>query len=178
MSDEMMNEIPEESNEVHSGQEIPAEVNQVAEVEVVEEVAPVVAEPVKKSEKVEMPVNRKERPDLLTLIAIYHFLIALPGLFFGCLLVALPVPAILTSGTEGIGLFAALVGMAVAIFFTGGFGVFTAIVGWGLLKMKSWARWSAITLAILGLLAVPVGTLIGGLLLIYFFQDETKALFE
>jgi hypothetical protein len=178
MTEDLMNEVPEQVDEGLSGQEIPAEVVDDEAVKMVEDIAPVVEEPAIKKEISGSPLKRKERPDLLTLIAIYHFLMALPGLFFGCLLVALPVPAILTSGAEGIGLFAALVGMAVAIFFTGGFGVFSAVVGWGLLKMKGWARWSAITLAILGLLAVPVGTLIGGLLLIYFFQDEIKALFE
>lgn len=177
MTDEMLNPVAEEPEAAASGQEIPAEAVEAERVEVVE--ASPAAEAPRAGQAVRAEASGKmERPDLLTLTAVYHFLCALPGLFFGCLLLALPVPAILASDARGIGLFAALMGMAVAIFFTGGIGIIYAVVGWGLLKMKSWARWAAIALAILFLPAFPIGTVAGGLLLAYLLQDETRRLFQ
>ena len=49
--------------------------------------------------------------------------------------------------------------------------------GFGLLKLKNWARVVAIVLAILNLIFVPIGTVIGIYALWVMFNDETKALF-
>jgi uncharacterized Tic20 family protein len=44
--------------------------------------------------------------------------------------------------------------------------------------MKGWARWLAIVLAALGLLAFPVGTVIGALIIWYLLKDEVRQAFE
>ena len=50
--------------------------------------------------------------------------------------------------------------------------------GYGLLKYKSWARILAIILAILNLILLPIGTLIGIYTLVIMFNKETEALFR
>ncbi len=52
------------------------------------------------------------------------------------------------------------------------------LIGFGLLKGKGWARVVAIILAIIGLLNVPIGTIISIIILIYLFKPETKAFFQ
>lgn len=119
----------------------------------------------------------KKRPDLVTVIAVYHFieaalmLIGLLGIGFAALVVlfsaaqepevVIPVLAL------GVGAFFVLLLLAINV-----------AVGWGLLRLQNWARWAAIVLSVFRLLNVPVGTVIGGLTIYYLFQDEAKAVFE
>ncbi len=51
-------------------------------------------------------------------------------------------------------------------------------VGYGLLQLKSWARISAIVLAILVLCNFPLGTIIGGIVLYLLFQPEAQEAFS
>ena len=53
-----------------------------------------------------------------------------------------------------------------------------AAVGYGLLQLKSWARIAAIILAILALCSFPIGTIIGGIVLYFMFQEEAKQAFS
>lgn len=55
--------------------------------------------------------------------------------------------------------------------------VFYFIGAWGLWTLQPWARTLAIILAILSLFDVPIGTIIGIIILIYLFQPEIKAAF-
>ena len=52
------------------------------------------------------------------------------------------------------------------------------VAGWGLLQHKSWARILAIILAILSLCSFPVGTILGGIVLYFMFQEETTRAFS
>ena len=52
------------------------------------------------------------------------------------------------------------------------------LIGFGLLKMKGWARTVAIIFAIIGLIGVPIGTIISIIILIYLFKPEVKAAFQ
>ena len=56
-------------------------------------------------------------------------------------------------------------------------GIFYFLIGFGLLKLKSWARTIAIIFAIIGLLGIPIGTIISIIILIYLFKPEVKAAF-
>jgi len=51
------------------------------------------------------------------------------------------------------------------------------VVGWGLWQGREWARVAALALAILRLFNVPLGTLIGGLIIWYLLREEVKAEF-
>jgi len=51
------------------------------------------------------------------------------------------------------------------------------IGGWGLLKFRPWARIFGIVLAVLCLIHVPFGTILGIYALVILFKKETEALF-
>jgi hypothetical protein len=80
-------------------------------------------------------------------------------------------------GDEEVGLLVAIFGLII-----GGTVLVTSIpaliAGIGLLRFKSWARILAIILAILDLLAFPIGTAIGVYALWVLFNEDTIALFE
>ena len=57
-------------------------------------------------------------------------------------------------------------------------GIFYFIIGLGLLGMKGWSRKLAIVFAIIGLIGVPIGTIISIIILIYLFKPEVKAAFQ
>lgn len=52
------------------------------------------------------------------------------------------------------------------------------IIAYGLLKGQSWARLLAIIFAIISLINIPVGTIIGIIVLWYLFRPEVKAWFQ
>ncbi len=54
----------------------------------------------------------------------------------------------------------------------------SVITGWGLLGLKGWARWLSIVMAALSLLAFPIGTIIGVLIIWYLLKDEVRQAFE
>jgi type IV pilus assembly protein PilA len=60
----------------------------------------------------------------------------------------------------------------------GGIGVWYLIAGIGLLKMKPYGRIAHIALSILGLLAIPIGTVLSALMLVYFFKPGVKIMFS
>ena len=51
------------------------------------------------------------------------------------------------------------------------------IAGIGLLKHWSWARWLTLILAVLDLIAIPIGTLFGIYTIWVLMQDQTEQLF-
>ncbi|MGQ9838999.1 MAG: hypothetical protein ACUVR4_00405 [Anaerolineae bacterium] len=51
------------------------------------------------------------------------------------------------------------------------------VIGWGLWQGRDWARIGAIGLAVFRLFNIPLGTIIGGLIIWYLLREETKAEF-
>ena len=117
------------------------------------------------------------RPDGVTVIAIYHFVIAIPSLLGACAILVFAIPPVLFSGDSVSGIFWALFGLGFALLATAGGGVLSLIAGWGLLALKEWARWLVIVLAILSLVAFPIGTVIGGFIIWYLLQEEARQAF-
>ena len=124
------------------------------------------------------PAARPKRPEGIVLLAIYHFLVAVPGIIIGLMILIIPVPAVVMSVNDAVGLTAALAGLALAILLSGGLGIVYLIAGIGLLYMQNWARWLAIALAVLSLLVIPIGTVIGAIVLVYLFNEPVRQLFE
>jgi hypothetical protein len=118
------------------------------------------------------------RPDGVTLIAIYYFLAALPGLLLGLLIVGIPIPAVVLSVSDTIGLTAAMFGLGLAVLLTAGSGALMLLTAVGLLFCWNWARWLAIAFAMLSLLLVPVGTVIGGVIIAYLLSENIRRVFE
>jgi hypothetical protein len=109
-----------------------------------------------------------ERPDGVSVIAIYYVFFAVMNLIGSCaiLLFAL-VPAMGATG-DGFGFLGAVFGI----------GIGGLAAGLGLLRLKNWARILAIVLAIFSLLAFPIGTIIGGLIIWYLIKPEVKEVFH
>lgn len=118
-----------------------------------------------------------QRPESITLIAVYQFISALPGLIVALAILVIALPAVLYTGLDRISLSAALFGLGLAVLFTGGLGILSVLAGFGMLKMKEWARWITIVLAIFNLPVIPIGTLISVFILFYLFKPETRQMF-
>lgn len=118
------------------------------------------------------------RSDGVTLLAVYHFLLA--GLFLlGT--VGTAIPAIIT----------AIVGMVEepdALIATAILGVISILlmlltilflaVGYGLWTRRQWARIASLALGVLSLFGFPIGTFIGALTIWYLIKPEVVAEFE
>jgi hypothetical protein len=124
----------------------------------------------------------KQRSEGITIIALYHFvsgflsLLTLCGILTIMLIIGLSAP---TSGDESArwpilaaGISAVLLS---AIFVL--IALVNWVVGWGLWRRHTWARYGAIWLSLLRLINIPVGTIIGGLIIWYLLRAETKAEF-
>lgn len=114
----------------------------------------------------------------VALIALYHFAIALLFLL-GTVALAFPTLILaIVAATEAppaaIGMVAVGLGATVTMLFT----FLNLAIGYGLWKTKQWARIGAIALALLGLLAFPVGTIIGALTIWHLVKPEVAEEFE
>jgi len=121
--------------------------------------------------------DRRRRPDYVTLIAIYHFIGAGLGLLAVLGLIVLAV-AISVTAYDEVALVWSLFSIGVGIVLAGITGILDLAVAIGLLRLRPWARWVAIVLAILGLPGLPVGTVAGVLILVYLLGDEGRRAFE
>jgi hypothetical protein len=118
-----------------------------------------------------------QRPDGITLLAGYHFLLGGLMLLGTC---GLAIPTVIT-GIVGIaedpeafiatfilGVIAAIVMMLSLLYLT---------VGYGLWTQRQWARTASIALGVVSLFGVPIGTLIGGVTIWYLMKEEVAATF-
>ena len=124
-------------------------------------------------ENVVIEPRKKHRPDGVIVIAVYHFLIALPSLQVGLLVLLLWVIPVISRGAAVVAQVFALVAFLLALVF----GIGAILAGIGLLQCRDWARWIAIVLAILSIPQIPYGTVIGGMILWYLLKDETQKVF-
>lgn len=114
----------------------------------------------------------------LTLIAVYHFILAAMLLLTSC--VILPISLVVFPFTvDGFGdFFGGLALLGGLLLLTFGVGLVSMLVGFGLLFRRPWARTGAIVLAVLALFAVPIGTIIGILVTYYLSSDEGESFFK
>ena len=117
-----------------------------------------------------------KRPDAVSLIAIYHFVMSIPFFIGTCALLFAVVPILLT--VESREVFWPLFGIGMGLFFCLLFALAFLLVGIGLWRLWPWARWGAIVLAVLSLPAFPIWTAIGALIIWYLLQDEAKQAFS
>ena len=122
----------------------------------------------------------KQRPDLLILVAIWQFLSA-----FFCLIGIAAIAIFAFPGALGyygrvhvaydIG---AIFGLSIAVLFLLAFIALSVAGGIGVLLGKAWGRIISIINAVLGLLNIPIGTVIGVLVLVYLMRTDVKEYFE
>ncbi len=120
---------------------------------------------------------RSVRPEKVTLIAVWFSVNAAISLFLVAVLLfvlpALVEREIADDPERGMLNFARFFGG----FLFGGFGVLDIAAVVGLLRLREWGRWLAIVLAILGLILIPVHTIVGALIIWYLLSDEAKHAF-
>jgi hypothetical protein len=113
----------------------------------------------------------RERPFGVTLLAILYFLeglifLAVPLLWE----MAMDMMPIEVDILSDVGLCVWIVFIVIALIYF--------LIALGLLKGMGWARIVAIIFAIIGLLNIPIGTIISIIILIYLFKPEVKAWFQ
>lgn len=123
------------------------------------------------------PAVKTGRPDGVVLVSIYHILCSLPYLFAALVLLAIPIPAIFYSVEEIGARVTGLIVMGLITLIPLSIGVLYLVSGIGLLKMYNWARWLTIALSIISLLAFPVGTLVGALIIVYLMTEDLSRAF-
>jgi type II secretory pathway pseudopilin PulG len=109
-----------------------------------------------------------QRPGLITALAILDFIGAAFSLIAGVAAIALSSRAQDTEATAVL-----IVGVAFLVI-----AVLYTVAGIGLLNLKPYGRILQILLAIVGLLGIPVGTIISILVLVYMFNPGIKVLFS
>ena len=121
--------------------------------------------------------SRSVRPDKVTLIAVWFGINAAISLFLvAALLVVfsgLVLPELGADPERGLVRFAGVFGG----FLIGGFGVLAIAAVVGVLRLREWGRWLAMVLAALGLLLIPIHTIVGVLIIWYLLSDEAKHAF-
>lgn len=121
-----------------------------------------------------------KRPEGVTIISIYFYVVAGLMVLGACALVSIPfIVGIAASQDPDARIAVPIVAMVmlVVMFFLLALAAAYVAVAWGLWNLKPWARIGAIALAGLSLTSVPIGTIIGGLILWYMFQQEARAAF-
>jgi hypothetical protein len=118
------------------------------------------------------------RPEGITLIAVFHFVVAglsligaLGVLLFSTSAVAVP------GGNRPTAIWPVFV-LGTGLLFFVGWAMLSLVVGWGLVKLKEWARLLTIGLSALALFLFPIGTAIGGLIIWYLIQQQVVAAFR
>jgi hypothetical protein len=118
-----------------------------------------------------------KRPDGVILLAIYHFVIGITLLIGACAILAFTIPAVAVYNNNVNSPIVTLFFSSLALLISGLGGLLALIAGAGLLALKEWARWLALGIAIISLIAFPIGTIIGGITIWYLLQEHVKAAF-
>lgn len=113
----------------------------------------------------------------LTLIAIINIVFGIILFLVGMGLFIAVAGGGLISHDSGAIFITGIVGMSLAVFFTV-LAIPGIIGGVGILKHKDWARILMLIIAILSLMAIPIGTIIGIYTIWVLMKDETIALFH
>ena len=119
-----------------------------------------------------------KRPDGVTAIAVWYFVEAFFTLLIACTLIAIPFSGVFADIGDPTGEFWVTFGLTCGVVFVLLQAIALLLAGWGLLRMKGWARWLAFILAILGLFAFPIGTVIGALIIWYLLKEDVREAFE
>ncbi len=120
---------------------------------------------------------RSVRPDKVTLIAVWFGINAAISLFLvAALLFVFPaiVERELADDPERGNV---IIARFFGLFLFGGFGVLDIAAVVGLLRLREWGRWLAMILAVLGLILIPIHTIVGALIIWYLLSDEAKHAF-
>ncbi len=109
------------------------------------------------------------RPGVISLLAVLHFVSGPLMLLAGVIFVAMGF------GNEGAAERGLMMGMG-AVYAV--FGLLSIVCGMGLWNLKSYGRTIQLVYSFIGLLGIPVGTVISALILVYLYKPGVKVLFS
>lgn len=118
------------------------------------------------------------RPDGVTLTAIWFLVGAVFALLGTAAMLLFAFPAVLDEPTSGIDRYLPVAALSFASFVIVILGLADLVTAIGLLRLRPWGRILSFVLAAMGLLAFPVGTVVGALIIWYMLTDEAKRAFE
>jgi type II secretory pathway pseudopilin PulG len=110
------------------------------------------------------------RPGVITVLAVLHFIFGPLSLLIGG---GMLIGALLSEG--GAGERGLVIGVSA---FYAVFGLLSIVCGIGLWNLKSYGRTIQLVYSFIGLLGIPVGTLISALILVYLYKPGVKVLFS
>ncbi len=120
---------------------------------------------------------QKERPTGVTILAVLYMIGGISVLIGGFLINIILGDLLGSLSTiPGADVDAGLPMMCWIVFIV--IALFYFLIAFGLLKGQKWARTLAIIFAIIGLINIPIGTIISIIILIYLFKPEVKAYFQ
>jgi hypothetical protein len=117
------------------------------------------------------------RPDGVLLSATWFLVVAAVALFGIAAILVFAFPAVLAETATGAGRYLALGGVSLALLVVAALAAANTVGAVGLLRLRPWARTSAIALAAISFLMFPIGTVAGGLIIAYMLTDEATAVF-
>lgn len=117
------------------------------------------------------------RPDGVVLVSIWFFIQAGLALLGLAAIVIFAFPAVITGTATGSDRYFAVAGVSFAALVVAFFAALPLVTAIGLLGLHGWARWVALVLGGLGLIAFPIGTAAGILIIWYMLSDEAKQAF-
>ncbi len=118
-----------------------------------------------------------KRPDGVTLIAMFDFLMGGLTLLGACAILTSMSAIFLAPGGEAEARIVGAGFMSIGLIATVAIAGIGLLAGWGLLKLKEWARWLTIIFGILMLFGFPIGTIIGALIIWYLLQPQVALAF-
>jgi len=119
-----------------------------------------------------------KRPEGVSLIALYFYAMSIPSLIAACCLLTGAITTGVSVQNFEFGVVAGITALVIILILVFGLGILFFFTGLGLWGMRTWARWLAVVVSILSLLAFPIGTIIGALTIWYLFKPEIRAAFE
>jgi hypothetical protein len=115
-----------------------------------------------------------KRPDLIVLVAIWEFISAFLA-FIGLVAVGVFALAAVVAEADRA---AAIFGLSIATILLLAFIAMSIVGGIGLLSGKEWGRIIGIIQAVFSLFSIPVGTVIGVLILVYLTRSDVREYFN
>ena len=90
------------------------------------------------------PAAKTGRPEILTLTAVYHFVLAIPELLIALIILVVPIPVVIATVRDTAGLTWSLIGLGLGFMFFLIPGIVLLLTGIGLVKGWNWTRWLAV----------------------------------
>ncbi|OIO92030.1 MAG: hypothetical protein AUK03_10245 [Anaerolineae bacterium CG2_30_64_16] len=124
----------------------------------------------------------KPRSDGLTLISLYHFICGFVSLMVMCGLITVPfIVGLSTAAANDPDGATATAITGIVMLVIGAFFLVIAmanlLVGWGIWQRREWARLGGLALSIFRLINIPLGTVIGGLIIWYLLREDVMVEF-